>query len=106
MIGAERNRSGRGQDIAALNGAIGDAGEAGDDGLRIGPIGDGGSGLGIVAEADAPGVTQYRKDLNALLANRKVDSLPHEEIIGIIQLLILGGLDTTAGALGSPEASA
>ena len=34
-----------------------------------------------VAEADAPGVTAYRKQLTKLLAKRDVQVLPHEEII-------------------------
>lgn len=34
-----------------------------------------------VAEADAPGITTYRKQLTKLLAKRNVQVLPHEEII-------------------------
>lgn len=34
-----------------------------------------------VPEADAPGITAYRADLDRLLAGREVRPLPHEEII-------------------------
>jgi L-fucose mutarotase/ribose pyranase (RbsD/FucU family) len=37
--------------------------------------------LGFVAENDAPGVTEYRKQLDALLANSCISYLPHEKII-------------------------
>lgn len=37
--------------------------------------------LAAVAEADAPGVGDYRAKLDRLLAGRPVDKLPHEEII-------------------------
>jgi hypothetical protein len=37
--------------------------------------------LPFVAEADAPGVTAYRHELNAIFKDRQPKSLPHEEII-------------------------
>jgi L-fucose mutarotase/ribose pyranase (RbsD/FucU family) len=37
--------------------------------------------LGFVAENDAPGVTEYRKELDAVLHNSCVSYLPHEKII-------------------------
>lgn len=37
--------------------------------------------LAAVAEADAPGVDDYRRRLTTLLEGRPVDKLPHEEII-------------------------
>ena len=37
--------------------------------------------LGSVSEIDAPGVTPYRQQLNALLERPSVKQLPHEQII-------------------------
>lgn len=37
--------------------------------------------LPFVKEQDAPGVTAYRKGLKALLGDRPIQSLPHEEIL-------------------------
>lgn len=37
--------------------------------------------LDYVAEADAPGITDYRRELRAILGDREVQRLPHEEII-------------------------
>ena len=37
-----------------------------------------------VAEADAPGVTAYRRQLDGLLKGRPVESLPHEQIISML----------------------
>jgi L-fucose mutarotase/ribose pyranase (RbsD/FucU family) len=37
--------------------------------------------LGFVAESDAPGITLYQQQLDALLAGASVKQLPHEEII-------------------------
>jgi hypothetical protein len=34
-----------------------------------------------VGERDAPGITDFRKDLKALLADRKPQSLPHEQLL-------------------------
>lgn len=39
------------------------------------------SELESVPQADAPGITDYRGELNALLAGRNVSSIPHEELI-------------------------
>ena len=35
----------------------------------------------FVPESDAPGVTQYRKDLEALLGSRAATRIPHEELL-------------------------
>jgi RbsD / FucU transport protein family len=40
--------------------------------------------LPYVPESDAPGVTAYRADAAQLLAGMKIESLPHEQIIGRI----------------------
>lgn len=40
--------------------------------------------LPYVPESDAPGVTAYRADVTKLLAGIKVESIPHEQIIGRI----------------------
>lgn len=37
--------------------------------------------LAFVAESDAPGVDDYRRDLPQILAGQAIDSLPHEQII-------------------------
>lgn len=37
--------------------------------------------LGFVAESDAPGITEYRRQLDALLAGSGDQKLPHEQII-------------------------
>lgn len=37
--------------------------------------------LRFVEEKEAPGVTDYRKELASILADRKLNSLPHEQII-------------------------
>ena len=37
--------------------------------------------LKYVPESDAPGITAYRNQVNALFNNRELQSLPHEEII-------------------------
>ena len=35
-----------------------------------------------VPEADAPGIGKYREELTKLLGNQKIESMPHEQIIG------------------------
>jgi hypothetical protein len=37
--------------------------------------------LPFVPEQDAPGVTQYRKEIKSVLQNRHIDAIPHEQII-------------------------
>ena len=37
--------------------------------------------LPAVAESDAPGITQYRKELTELLGKRAVSVIPHEQVI-------------------------
>lgn len=37
--------------------------------------------LPFVPEQDAPGVTRYRKEIRAVLQNRHIDAIPHEQII-------------------------
>jgi L-fucose mutarotase/ribose pyranase (RbsD/FucU family) len=39
------------------------------------------SELESVSQADAPGITDYRSELDALLAGRNASSIPHEELI-------------------------
>lgn len=41
--------------------------------------------LPYIPEADAPGVSRYRAELQALLGNRPVTRLPHEELLGKVE---------------------
>jgi D-ribose pyranose/furanose isomerase RbsD len=53
-----------------------------DSSIHVRPIVYMDAELPYVPENDAPGVTVYREGIKAVLAGRKITSLPHEQIIG------------------------
>ncbi len=52
-----------------------------DQSIQVRPVVYMDAELPFVPEQDAPGVMQYRKQINGVLGTRKVTAIPHEEVI-------------------------